>query len=323
MDSHNILKSVWAILIILNVSGVCATTTTAYEILLGTSNSGSFSHFTGRLVERIINQQTVNIKCKAVPASGDIHNLTNLVQGAIDMALIDSRMLNDAKNKAGNFRFLDVDYQSLSVITPMYNVPFILVVGENTSIQGLNDLNGKRINSGTPLSIQNLTFETILSAKDWSKKNFSLVAEISDSQSQDTMAFCHGGVDAMLYIGIHPDASLNQLFKRCKAKMADMNDEDIKSLIQNNPTFSKFIVPAMTYPSQTNDVMTFGTQTLLVTSHNLDTETVYNILDVLFKNDKKLLNAHPALSLKKVSSQQENYTNMKLHQGAAKFFSER
>ncbi|MBU8849849.1 MAG: TAXI family TRAP transporter solute-binding subunit [Desulfobacterales bacterium] len=322
MISCKIIKSVWLILVMSMTLIFSSIPASAFDVFIGTSTPGTFSNFTGRLLERVINKQSKDINCKVVPASGDIHNLTNLLQGSLDIALINSHMLHDAINKTGKFRFLDINYKNLSILTPLYDVPFTLITGGNTGITKLDDLKGKRINIGAPLSLQRLSVETILTAKNWSKNNFSLVAEISDSQSQDTMAFCHGDIDVMIHVGVHPDPSLQQLFKLCKAKTADMNDNDIQSLVHRHAAFSKFIIPSGTYPSQTSDIRTFGTQTLLVASQNLDEETVYAILNAIYRNPKRFSNAHPSLALKKPDIKQMSYAGIKMHAGAFNYFSE-
>ena len=50
----------------------------ALDILLGTGEPGTFSHFTSRMLCRIINNYSDDLTCKAVPAPDDVHNLTNL-----------------------------------------------------------------------------------------------------------------------------------------------------------------------------------------------------------------------------------------------------
>ena len=321
MITYKTIKSIWSTLVILLILGFYLTPAKAFDVILGTHERGTFSHFSGRIVERVINQGIKDINCKAVPGSGDIHNLTNLSQGSLDIALIDSRTLYDAINKTGNFEFLDINYQNLSILVPLYDVPVSLVAGNNTHITRLADIKGKRINIGAPLSHQRLFFDTILSAKAWSKNDFSQVAEISDSQSQDTMAFCHGDIDAMIHIGVHPDSSLQQLFRLCKAKIAVMYDDDIEKFVHQHPAFSKFTLLSGTYPSQAKDIITFGTQTLMVTSVDLDEETAYTILEVIFENSERLSNAHPALALKKPDIKKMSQIGIKLHAGALKYFS--
>ena len=80
-----------------------------------------------------------------------------------------------------------------------------LVARKDAGITALGDLKGKRINAGGPRSLQHLAMATIIKSKNWSKYDFSLVGELPPSQSQDTMAFCHGTMQAMVHIGMHPD----------------------------------------------------------------------------------------------------------------------
>lgn len=229
--------------------------------------------------------------------------------------------MHDAINKTGNFKFIDIDYQTLQILTTIYDVPLTLIVGNNRGISNLEDLKGKRINVGAPLSIEHLAFETILTVKHWSNNHFSMAAEISDSQSQDSMAFCHGTIDAMIHIGVHPDPSLTQLFRRCNAKIANMNDTDVESLITRHPSFLKFVIPSGTYPSQKTGIIRFATQTYLVTSQTLDGETAFKILDAIYKNRKRFFNGHPSLVLEKMDIKQIADTGLKLHAGALKYFS--
>jgi TRAP transporter TAXI family solute receptor len=322
MCTYNTVKPICSTLVLVLTLLSYNTPAKAFDIFLGTAGSGTFSHFSGRMIERTINKQIKDVNCKVVTGSGDIHNLTNLQQGSLDIALVDSRMLYDAINRTGNFEFLDINYKNLSVLVPFYDVPITLIVGHNSGIKKLADLKGKRINAGKPLSPQNLLFKTISTAKNWSQKDFMLVTEISDSQSQDTMAFCHGNIDAMIHMGIHPNPSLQQLFKLCNAKMADMDDPDIDKLVSENPAFSKLTIPSDTYPGQETDINTLGTQTFLVASRDLDEETVYKILDAIFNNRERFSNAHPALSLQKPDMLKIKAMGINLHAGAAKYFSE-
>ena len=262
------------------------------------------------------------MNCKTVPAPDDVDNLTNLRGGSLDIGLIDSRMLYDAINKTGNFEFLDISYENLRVLVPLYYTPITLVVRSDAGINSSEDLKGKRINAGAPLSMEHLAMDTIMKTKNWSNKDFSLVQELSASQSQDTMAFCHGTVQAMLHIGVHPDSSLQQLFKLCKARLVNMDDKDIEKLVNDHPAFSKINIAADTYPSHPQSTTTFGTMGMLVASEDLDEQTVYKIMDAIYSNPKRLKSAHPALSLFAVDAARKNDAGAQPHPGAAKYFSE-
>ncbi|MBW2193333.1 MAG: TAXI family TRAP transporter solute-binding subunit [Deltaproteobacteria bacterium] len=294
----------------------------ALDILFGTGEAGTFSHFTGRTICRIMNRHSSDMNCKTVPATGDVHILTNLQDGALDIGLIDSRMLYDAMDKTGYFEFLDIRYDNLRALVPLYDVPVTLVVRKDAKITSLDTLKGKRLNAGAPRSQQHLAVDTIMKVKNWSEKDFSLFGELPGSQSQDTMAFCHGTIQAMVHIGVHPDSSLQQLFKLCKAGLVDMDDSDIEKLIMGHPAFIKISGASDTYPSHPKGVTTFGTRVMLVASADLDEETVYKIMDAIYSNQKNLMRAHPALSSLTVDASQIRDIGIALHPGAVKYLSD-
>ena len=305
--------------------GVCAFPffADAFEIRLGAGEPGTFSHFTGRMLCRVIGSQMSEVNCEVIPTPGDVDNLTNLRGGSLDIGLVDSRMLIDAVNKSGQFEFLDISYENIRALAPLYDIPVTLLVRDDAGINALQDLTGKRINAGTPRSLQALTLGTIMEAKGWSKKDFSLVGELPPSQNQDTMAFCHGTMQAMVHIGVHPDPSLEQLFKLCNAKVVNMDDADIEKLITGNPAFWKAGITAGTYPSRPEEVATFGTRAILVASEDLDAETVYRIIDAIYSSQQRLAGAHSALSLFPAGVVQKEITGIQLHPGAFKYFSEK
>lgn len=294
----------------------------ALDILLGTGETGSFSHFTGRTICRMMNKHSSGMDCKTVPAPGDMHILTNLQGGSMDLGLVDSRMLHDAVNKTGYFEFLDISYDNLRVLAPFYDVPVTLVVRKDARISSLDTLKGKRLNAGAPISKQRLAVDTIMKAKNWSEKDFSLFGELPASQSQDTMAFCHGTIQAMIHIGVHPDASLQQLFKLCNADLVDMDDGDIRKMVADHPAFNKISGAADTYPAYPKGVTTFGTRVMLVASADLDEETVYSIMDAIYSNRENLVRAHPALSSMTVEASRKGNIGIELHPGAAKYVSD-
>ena len=294
----------------------------AFDLLLGTGEAGSFSHFTGRLLCRIVNRYADGIACKALPTSDEVYNLTNLQGGSLDIILIDSLTLHDAIQKQGAFAFLDISYDNLRVLFPVYDEPFALVVRQDAHITGLNDLTGKRINAGAPRSPQHLATDALMQAKNWTPKRFSLFGELAASLSQDTMAFCHGNIQAMLFVGVHPDSSLQQLFKLCEATLINLDDQDIQNFVRSHPAFLQTRIPAETYPSQKQAVTTFGTRMLLVCSQDLDLETAYTLIQTIDRHRQDVQSAHPALASFAPKAALQLGIDLQRHPGAVKYLAE-
>lgn len=310
-----------SVLFVLILVGFSPVSANAFDLFLGTGESGTFSYFTGRMLCRVINSDVEDVNCTVAPASDDVNNLTNIQGGSLDMALADSRVLYDAFNKAGQFEFLDISYDNLRTLTPLCDIPVSLVVRDDAAITSLEDLKGKRLNAGSPGSSQRLAVDTVLKAKNWTQDDFTLFGELPPSQSQDTMAFCHGTIQAMLHVGVHPDPSLQQLFKLCKAQLISVSDDDMGKMVDENPAFWETDIAADTYPAVSKALTTFGTRAMLVVSEDFDEETAQKIIEAIYANQERLKGAHPALTLFDAAEVKKSASDMKLHQGAESYFS--
>jgi TRAP transporter TAXI family solute receptor len=270
-------------------------TSFSYEILLGTGGSGSFSHFVGKTVCRLINGSP-DLSCRVIPTANNTHNLTNLRSGSLDIALVDSRIFYDALNRRGYFKYLHITYDNLNPLAALYTIPVVLVAREDAGMISLSDLKGKRINVGVPLSRQYLAADSVLRAKGWTEKDFSLVQNLSANHSQDSLSFSSGTTQATFYIGVHPDHNLDQLLRRTRAKFVSMDDPDIEKMVQGDDAFISVTIPAGTYSTIPYELKTFGSRMLLVTTTDLDDDTVRLIEDAIYQNREILKKVHPSLS---------------------------
>ena len=272
-----------------------STTVFALDILLGTETVGTFSHFVGRTLCRAINDHTDDLNCQTVPTSGEVDMLTNIQTGSFDLGLVDSRMLHDAIKKLGYFKFLDINYNNLRPLFPLYDKPITLVVRNDAGVVNLDSIKGKRINAGASRSLEKLALKTIFGAKKWTRQDFSLVEDLPKSQSQDTFALCQGSVQVIIHVGIHPDAKLKQVFNLCNVKLANMSDSDIENMLSENPSLSALSLPVDIYPGQRESVTTFGSSVMLITSASMDKESLQKIMEALIANSDRVSRIHPAL----------------------------
>ena len=304
---------------IVAVTAILPVRALATDILLGTDAAGTFSHFVGRAISRVVSQHAEGLECRAVPAPDRIHNLTNLQGGSLDIALVEATLIYDAVNRKGDFEFLDIRYDNLTLMARLYDRATLLVARGDAAIASLDQLKGKRINVGPARSRTQRAMELILDAKGWTLQDFKKVEALPSSLSQDSMAFCHGSVQAMLHIGVHPDSTLQQLMGRCNAVPVGMDDADIvKKLILGHPAHTLVRIPAATYPAAEQALATLGTPIALVASGSLDEETVGAIMTVLDQFHPTVQHAHPALADFTVTGTMPDI-GIALHPGAAAF----
>lgn len=271
------------------------------DLRFGFPADDAFARFAGRTVARLIDRHAVALHCQAVAGPDDVHNLTNLQGGSIDLTLVDGLTLQAAVQRTGRFAFLDVPYDQLRCLVTLYRLPATLVVQSGAGILSLDDLAGKRFNAGVRGSAARSAADFLLEAKGWTPADFALFQELSDSHGEDTMAFCHGTVQAMVHVGGHPDDGLRQLFRLCGAALVDLRDPETDALVAAHPALVPMEIPAGTYPSQSRSIATFGTRVVLAVSADLDDETAGQVVRVLTGQRRALQAAHPALVPKTVA----------------------
>ncbi len=299
------------LLILLALVALLPSPVQAYEMFLGTGQAGSFSHFAGKAVCRTIHRSNRDISCRAVPSEQQTDNLTNVLGGSLDMALVNSKVIYDAFHMTGAFRYITLEYDQLRLLMPLYRMPISLLVRRDAKITSLADLAGKRVNAGAAFSLQNIIFEEIMAAEGWQQDSFSLFQNLSATKAQDILALHSGSVQAMLHIGMHPDEKLARVLINGPMDIVGLSGQAVSSLIDANAGFYREEIPSGTYAGHSPSIETLSLETLLVTSADVDEETVELILDAIISAKRQLQFTHRSFLQQKTDI--ETLTNSYLH----------
>lgn len=306
----------FAFLILLLQSAVCNSS----DILLGTGEPGTFSYFTGKAICQVLQRQHKELSCKPVPGKTATDNLTNLGNDSIDLALVSSKTIYDAFHQSGAFKYINIDYDNLRLLMPIYRSPVALVARKDAGIQRLNDLKGKRVNDGERNSLENLVFQQVKKRKNWQDSSFSLLQSIPTTMSQNWLALRNGTVQAMLYVGMHPDVTLKQLLAEGGTRLIALHDKEVEKIISERVGFCRCTIPAATYPTLKEDLTTLGIETLLISSSATDAMVIEQVLAALHSYRKQLRHAHPALLRHHTTVSVLNSSYLHPHPSALLFF---
>ena len=284
----------------------------SFELIIGTGPDGSFSHHSGKLLCRIIAKQSREITCSLSDTGDPIDNLTNVQGGSLDLAIVDSLVLAESTIGKGAFQYLDIKYDLIRIITPLYEVPLTLIVRSDANMPTIEQLPGKRINTGTFGSPENQLFEMFMRTQGWTEEMFPVFAELSPSLSQDKLAFRQGDVQ-ILVKGVHPDNDIKQLMNDTKASIVGFSSSGMVDLIIANPSLSRQNLNKFTYPSLSEKLSTFGTTMTLIASADLDDEIVVSLVTALEQNKQLLQAVHPALSSFDIDKRPQWFESIKVH----------
>ncbi len=293
---------------------------TAFELYLGTGNTDTFSYFAGKSICSSIKRHDKSVTCNLVPSIKSTDTLTNLHNGSLDLALVSSKTIYDAFHNSGFFQYITIDYNNLRLLFPYYRSPISLLVRKDARISNINDLKGKRINSGPFNSLENHIFNELMRVKKWDKNSFPLIQNLSHSNSQDFLAIKSGSVQAMLHVGMHPDWKLRNFLNKKGTTLIAIDDADIQQMILGKTGFCKGKLDKNIYPAIDRELKTLGMETFLVTSADTDNNTVELILTAINESKKMLQQAHSSLIPNRIETSTLNNSYLPPHPAAMMFF---
>jgi TRAP transporter TAXI family solute receptor len=308
--------SSFVFLILLFIAQPC----TPFELLIGTGARDSFSYFAGRTICRSVEKYEKSVTCQLAVTEEAADRLINLQNDSIDLALVSSKTIYDAFNNLGFFKYITFEFNDLRLLMPIYRAPVSLIVRRDARISSLDDLAGKRVNSGTFNTLENQIFKKLMTVKQWEKGDFTLYENLPHSFSQDFLALKAGSVQAMLHVGMHPDNSLKQLLADGRITLVGLDDLDMDQLIEDKAGFCSCQIATGTYPDIKEDIKTLAMETLLIGSSSTDDDTVQLVLSALLESKQHLQYAHPSLLRQQIKVTTLNESYLHPHPSALLFF---
>ena len=294
----------------------------AAEVAIGTGEAGSAYHQLGRAICRLIDSgsETHGLTCAPLATTGGLFNLANVRGGAIEFGLVSSDLHYHAVERSGPFRFVDATYENIRSLFALHAEFFTLVARRDAGIAGLDDLKGRRVNTGVWGSAERGFVDSLVAAKGWSAKDFALADNLP--ASQQSLAFCHGRLDAIVYSAAHPDRDVGRVLDLCDAVLVGLAASDLAAIREKSPFYVAGEIPAESYPEIDVPVRTFGINVTLVSSEETDAETVYQVVKAVFENLDRLKRSNRALKTVQPVEMMRDGLTAPLHDGARRYFEE-
>lgn len=250
---------------------------------------------------RYITKSNSNLKCDVVSTSGSVESLNQLHDGKVDMAIVQSDMALDAFE--GNGYFKEKNHQpDLKQIITLYDQLFTIIVKDDDHILTFEDLEGKKISNGVPLSDSSMVYDEL---KDIYHLKNPLPHDIELSPAEYSKAFCNKKIDAIMLMAGYPDVLVNHITHNCEADFLGLDEHKIEQLIQSNPAYKKNQLKRGIYPGIDDTVSTISVSSILVTNSKLDSKIIENFMQYFTQRIAKFKLAHPALQ----DLPDENFTN--------------
>jgi TRAP transporter TAXI family solute receptor len=284
---------------------------------IGTGGTAGTYYPMGGAIAEIINANVPGVNSTAVSTGASVANINKLGEGEFQMIFVQNDVTYYAYN--GTEMFQERSYPTLRGIATLYSETIHIVTVEGAGIRSFADLRGKRIavgaaGSGTEVNARQILEVLGLTYNDIRPQYLSF-AEAANGLRDGT-------VDAAVVTAGVPTAAIRDVAAQRNVVIVPVPDDLADPLIARYPFYTKFTIPAGTYPGQNSPVQTIAVKAMLVVDASLDEQIAYNITKAIFENVNRIALAHAQGRAISVETADEGMP-VPLHPGAERYFNER
>lgn len=311
------------LLILISVFLVNCSKSQTKFVTIGTGGVTGVYYPTGGAISRMINQKFKEYQIKATVEStgGSVYNINAILNDDLDFGIAQSDRQYQAYN--GLAEWSDKGKQTdLRAVFSIHPESITLIASEQSGINTLADLRGKRINLGNHGSGQLQNSRDVLNAIGLDENDFNaefVKAVEAPGLLQDER------IDAFFYTVGHPNGNIKEATSgRIKVRIIPIIGPEIETMLEEFPYYAKSVIPKEFYPSSLNeeDINTIGVKATFVTSVNVDEQIVYAMTKEVFENLDEFKTLHPAYKVLTKGNMQKGLS-APLHEGALRYFKEK
>jgi uncharacterized protein len=289
--------------------------------IVGTGGVTGVYYPAGGSICRMVNRNRAQhgIRCAVESTQGSIYNLEKVRARDLDFAVVQSDWHFHAVNGSAGFNSVGPD-SSLRSLFALYAEPFTVLARRDSGIKSFSDLKGRRVNIGNVGSGQRATMEVLMSALGWTPKDFSEVHELKSVDQ--AKALCDGSFDAMVFVAGHPSASIKEATTSCDTRLVPVQGAEIDLLVAGNDYYQHVEIPGGMYRGNDTPTKTFGVGATIVSSAEVPSHVIYEVVKAVFDNFESFKQLHPAFEGLSKKEMLGSGLTAPLHDGALKYYRE-
>ncbi|WP_083934350.1 TAXI family TRAP transporter solute-binding subunit [Nocardiopsis baichengensis] len=291
---------------------------TGGDLTLGTGSTGGTYYPLGGEIAQIWsdNIEDVNVSTQATGAS--VENMRLLDGGELDVAMAINGVAADAVDSEGDFADEPIENgDDVFMIGNVYPEVLQIVASEDSGIETVEDLEGKRVDVGPPGSGTELAANAVLEAYGMSTDDiepFNSTFEEAASKLGD------GQTDAAFAILAVPAGSIEQVATTNDVRLVEFSGDGLETLQENSPSYSTMEIPADTYNGQDEAVTTVTNWATLFVRGSMGEDLAYNLTKEMYDRAGDI--GHDVGSQVQLDTALEGQGAVDLHPGAERFYQE-
>jgi TRAP transporter TAXI family solute receptor len=291
-------------------------------ITIGTGGVTGLYYPTGGAIARMINNRydRYGIKATVESTAGSVFNINAVLSGDLEFGVAQSDRQYQAYHGLAEWAEQGPQKDLRSVLS-IHAEAITLIAAQESGINEILDLRGKRVNLGNPGSGQLQNSRDVLSAAGLTEED--ITAEYVKAVEAPGL-LNDSRIDAFFYTVGHPNGNIKEATAgRIKVSIVPLRGPGIDALIQRLPYYAAATIPRSFYPKalNTEDIRTMGVKATVVTSIDVDPDIVYAITKEVFENLNDFKALHPAYQMLTAESMLQGLS-APIHRGALRYYRE-
>ena len=290
-----------------------AGTAQAQQVKLMTGPQGGSWYPLGGAIANIADK--AGLKVQVLPGAG-IANVKAVQGGKADLGFANS--ISTVDGVAGRAPF-DAKATNVCNVATLYPQFFQVVANADAGIKSLGDLKGK----GLAVQPKGNTAEFISQqALEVYGLKYGDMGRVSYVSYTDAVSLMKDNNAQLFTLGTTvPASAIMDLASARDIQIVGIPDDKFQAMRKLNPGYTKLVIPAGSYPKQTQDVQTIGYATHVIARCDLDEAVVYKVLKGMVDNKADLTAIAKAMGATTPKMMAEDI-GVPLHKGAMRYYKE-
>lgn len=290
-------------------------------VTLATGVPGGIYHPVGNAICRMFNlaEGHQSVPCVALGSAGAVENIQRIERGEASFGLSKTDVAYGAFHGEGPFAAVGPNPR-LRLLIALYPEAFTVVVRADAGISTFEDLRDKKIGIGMSGAGYSFTRDIVLRYYGWTISAAERLLELGPAEQNQ--ALCASEVDAIIFEAGHPSGLTQEATTDCRARLVRVAGPPIDRLLEAHPYYTASFIPGGLYRGNPDDVPTFGSQAVLLTSSRQPGALAYGVVKAVFDNIADFRRLHPALAGLDTKRMVPSEAVMPIHSGALKYYRE-
>lgn len=288
------------------------------NLVWGAASLGSNAQMIATAIANVIGGKESDIKISVQATGGSSENPRLISKEQVDIAHV-----TDAyKATKGVDIFEGEDPVELWSLFTMYSNELVFIVPEDSEIQSVEDLVGKKVSTGPPGAGVTQMSKAALEAYGV----FDQIEVINLGYNEAVDALKDGVVDAIgnfSSLGI-PSPSLEQLDQSFDYRILPMDTEILQKAFDQYPDYGPVVIPAGSFSEIEEDFQTLASFSIEFADSRMTDDVAYRIVKNIYENLEEVGSYHNlAKKMKLENALMGLPKEVPVHPGAAKYYKEK